>query len=117
VIEIVAVLLLLLVVISLGAMGPGGLVTVGITIAGFGLTASVVAGVLYHLALRRALLRLGKLPARWWWAPSRLHGELDEPGRTLVLPYYRAGVFFIAVASGGLFFVAAAAVKAFLLAG
>jgi hypothetical protein len=62
---------LVLLWVSLGAMLLGSLL-------------GVPFGLRYHLLLRRELLRLGKLPARWYWHPTRLHEQLDAPGHARV---------------------------------
>ncbi len=106
---------LLLIVIGVGVLGPQGLLVAGVATTAGGLFASLVVGLVYHLRLREQLRRLALLEPGWWWAPSRLHGQLDDAGRAAVFPFYRAGVASVAIALGGLFLVGIAAVKAFWL--
>jgi hypothetical protein len=112
--EAVAVAVVLALVLALGWLAPLPLLAVGMGVAAVGLAASLVAGALYHARLRAEVLRRRPLPARWWWAPSRLHGQLDDAGRRSVLRPYRAGVVLVAFAGGGLLLIAVAAVKAYL---
>ena len=49
------------------------------------------AGIVYHLALRRTLVRQGSDVRGWVWSPVSLHHLLDERGRREVLPWFRAG--------------------------
>jgi hypothetical protein len=63
----------------------GGLIALG-------LLAGVPASMRYHLALRRVFLRRGDVSARWWMAPTSLHGRLDEDERRVVMPPFRLGV-------------------------
>ncbi len=73
--------------------------TVGVEslfVAGFwlvvgGLAFGVPTGLLYHLALRRSLLRQGPLPARWWLKPTQLNPQIPGPDRGLVLGFCYAG--------------------------
>jgi hypothetical protein len=113
-IEIVAALVLLLFVAALGWISPDGLLTFGTAVAVAGLGASLLVGVVYHLRLRAALLRKAALPARWWLAPSRLHGLLADDERMTVIPFFVAGVVLVAICFGGLLLVALGAVKAYL---
>jgi hypothetical protein len=57
---------------------------------GFGL--SLLASLLYHRALRRGLLRVGPLPARWWLSPTSHHQLLPPAERRRVLPYFYFGL-------------------------
>jgi hypothetical protein len=70
------------------------------------------AGIVYHLALRRALARLGASTRGWLWSPVPCHRLLDEQGRGQVLPWFRLGAagFFVCLAGIGM--VAVALVKA-----
>jgi hypothetical protein len=112
--EGLAVGVVLALVLALGWLAPVPLLVLGVVLAAVGLAASLVAGVLYHQRLRIEVGRRRALPARWWWAPSRLHGDLDEAGRRMVLRHYRAGVVLVAIAGGGLLLIAIAAAKAYL---
>ena len=115
VIEALLALLLLGVVVVLAWLAPLLLLAIGAGLAAAGLFASVAVGVLYHRRLRLELRRRAMLPARWWWAPSRLHRDLDDAGRAVVLPYFRAGVVLIILALTGLSLVALGAAKAWLI--
>jgi len=79
-----------------------------------GLVGGGSAGIVYHLALRRALARVGVGTRGWLWSPVSRHASLDEQGRREVLPWFRLGAtgFFICLA--GLGWVVAAAVRASL---
>jgi hypothetical protein len=114
-VEGVLAVLVLGLVVGLAWVAPLPLLAIGAGLASAGLSASLAVGVLYHRKLRLELVRRRSLPAGWWWAPSRLHRELDENGRAAVLPYFRAGVFLVILAFAGLSLVALGVVKAWLL--
>jgi hypothetical protein len=108
-------LALLAFVVALGWLTPDGLLAFGTAVAVAGLGASMLVGLVYHLRLRAAVARKGQLPARWWLAPSRLHGLLDENERLTVLPFFVAGVVLVAICFAGLLLVALGAIKAYVL--
>jgi hypothetical protein len=114
-VELLAALLLLVFVALLGWLSPDGLLAFGSAVAIAALCASLVVGVVYHLRLRAAIARRGPLPVRWWLAPSRLHGALDEGERLIVIPLFVTGVVLVAICFAGLLLVAIGAVKAFLM--
>jgi hypothetical protein len=65
-------------------------------VAGFwlvlgGLAFGVPTGFLYHLFLRRSLLRRGPLPTRWWLHPTQFNPTLPVSDRRLVLGFCYAG--------------------------
>ena len=65
-------------------------------VAGFwlvlgGLAFGVPTGFLYHLLLRRSLLRRGPLPTRWWLQPTRFNPTLPVGDRRRVLGFCYAG--------------------------
>jgi len=94
---------------ALFAISPATLVVMGFWTAAAGLAFGVPTGAVYHLALRSALLRAQRLPARWWLNPTSLHDELSEPVRTRVLAWCYAGAagFFVTIAGCGLVAIAA----------
>jgi hypothetical protein len=73
------------------AAAPDLLLLGGFWIAAAGLAFGVPTGLAYHLALRRALLAAGRLPARWWLRPTALHGALPHAQRARVLAWCAAG--------------------------
>jgi hypothetical protein len=77
-----------------------------------GLVGGGGAGVVYHLKLRQALVRLGAGTQGWLLSPVARHGRLDEEGRRRVLPWFRVGAagFFVCLAGIGM--LAAAALRA-----
>ena len=85
-------------------------VTLGAVAALLGLVGGGGAGIVYHLALRRSLLRLHESTRGWLWAPVSRHAVLDDIGRGEVLPWFRAGAagFFVCIAGIGLVAVAIA---------
>ncbi len=109
----IAVALLML----LGAAGivlglaPETLLVTGFWIAAGGLAFGVPTGLLYHLALRRALLRAGCLPDRWWWQPTALHDAIPIADRWWVLGWCGAGAVGFAVSVIGCVVVAIGAVR------
>lgn len=107
---------ILVLVVALAMLSPLALLATGTVVALGGLLLSVAVGVSYHRRLLAAVSRVGGPRAGWWWAPSRLHGNLDEAGKSTVLPAWRAGVATAMTAIAGLVLVALAAGKAWLLA-
>ena len=104
--------LLLLYLILLGVLGLEWQGVAGAVLALAGLVGGGGAGIVYHLALRRTLTRLGASTRGWWWSPVSCHRLLDEQGRATVLPWFRLGAagFFVCLAGIGM--VAVAVVKA-----
>lgn len=74
-----------------------------------GLFGGGLAGFVYHLALRRELMRLRADTRGWLWSPVAQHDALDEAGKRRVLPWFRTGAagFFVCVAGIGMVVVAA----------
>ena len=77
-----------------------------------GLGGGGAAGLVYHVALRRALTRLHAGTQGWIWSPVSRHQALDETGRRQVLPWFRLGAagFFVCLAGIGM--VVAAVLRA-----
>jgi hypothetical protein len=88
----------------------GGILTLAGLVGGGG------AGIVYHIALRNALVRLGASTRGWLWSPVSHHRLLDERGRKQVLPWFRVGAagFFLCLAGIGM---VAAAILRTVLAG
>jgi hypothetical protein len=103
---------LLLYLILLGVLGVEWQCVAGAVLTLAGLVGGGGAGIVYHLALRRALTRLGASTRGWLWSPVSCHRLLDERGRVEVLPWFRLGAagFFVCLAGVGM--VAVALVKA-----
>jgi len=72
----------------------------GLWLVAGGLAFGVPTGLGYHVALRRSLLRIGALPARWWLQPTSLHGLIPDADRRHVLGWCYAGAagFFVTIA-------------------
>ena len=90
----------------------------GLFVAGFwlvvgGLAFGVPTGFLYHVALRRSLLRKGPLPARWWLQPTRLNHKVPDADRRLVLGFCYAGAAGFLVTVLGCIVVAIGAWRSF----
>ena len=83
----------------------------GFWTAAAGLAFGVPTGAVYHLALRSALLRAQRLPARWWLNPTALHDELPASVRTRVLAWCYAGAAGFLVTIAGCALVAIAAFR------
>lgn len=78
--------------VSLVRLVPGDTVLVcGAALVALGMLLGVPAGVLYHVALHRALRPRGALPARWWVAPLELHPRLEALDRRRVMPWFWLG--------------------------
>ena len=94
------------------ALAPDALLVGGFWTALAGLAFSVPTGLVYHLALRRALRAAGRLPARWWLRPTALHGELPDADRFAVLAWCAAGAAGFAASLLGCALVALGALRA-----
>jgi hypothetical protein len=112
VLEIVVVFgvaLALLVVAAGGGFAYAGvLLGVGAAVTGCGLLVGVLAGLVYHAALFRALSPSGALPPGWWWRPTSLHAQLAPAQRRRVLPWFYAGAAGFLVTLAGCALVLAA---------
>jgi hypothetical protein len=80
-----------------------------------GLVGGGSAGILYHLALRKALARVGAGTRGWLWSPVSRHQVLDEQGRREVLPWFRLGAAGFFVCLAGIGWIVAAVVRASLV--
>jgi hypothetical protein len=96
---------------ALFAISPATLVVLGFWIAAAGLALGVPTGAVYHVALRNALLRAGRLPSRWWLNPTSLHDALPDTVRTRVLGWCYAGAAGFLVTITGCALVAIAAFR------
>lgn len=79
-----------------------------------GLVGGGGAGIVYHLALRRSLVRLGAQTRGWLWSPVSRHQLLDEQGRREVLPWFYLGAAGFLICVAGIGMVLAALLKAAL---
>jgi hypothetical protein len=102
----------LLYLLLLGVLGIEWQLAAGAALALVGLVGGGGAGIVYHLALRRALVRVGASTRGWLWSPVSCHRLLDEQGRAEVLPWFRVGAAGFVVCLAGIGMVAVAAVKA-----
>jgi hypothetical protein len=103
---------LLLYLILLGVLGVAWQFVAGAILTLAGLVGGGGAGIVYHLALRRALTRMGASTRGWLRSPVSCHRLLDEQGRATVLPWFRLGAAGFLVCLAGIGMVAVAAVKA-----
>jgi hypothetical protein len=72
------------------------------------------AGIVYHLRLREALVRLGTDTRGWLLAPVSRHGMLDEQAKRQVLPWFRVGAAGFMVCLAGISMVVIAVLRAAL---
>ncbi len=77
------------------------LLAIGAATAATGLAIGVIVGVLYHIALYRALGPMGILGSGWWWRPTRYHAHLPSAKRGAVMPWFHSGVISMALALAG----------------
>ena len=57
---------------------------------------------MYHVVLRRELLRLDALARGWLLRPTSFHGALDELGMSRMRPWFFAGgLGFLLIMLGG----------------
>jgi hypothetical protein len=99
---------LLLYLLLLALPGIELQVMMGTVLTLVGLVGGGGAGIIYHLALRGALLRLRAGTQGWLWSPVSRHGMLDEEAKRRVLPWFRIGAagFFVCLAGIGMIGVA-----------
>jgi hypothetical protein len=102
----------LLYLLLLGVLGLEVQFLAGAVLSLVGLLGGGGAGVVYHVALRRALARLGESERGWLWSPVSCHRLLDERGRAEVLPWFRLGAAGFLVCVAGIGMVAVAVVRA-----
>ena len=93
------------------SVAPESLLVAGFWLVAGGLAFGVPTGFVYHVALRRALLGAGCLPARWWWQPTALHAAIPPSERLWVLGWCGAGAAGFAVSVLGCVVVAIGAVR------
>ena len=103
-IEALVVLGLLTYLYLLAVPGPILQLLIGVLLTLVGLVGGGGAGIAYHLALRRSLVRVGSEVRGWMWSPVARHDLLDERGRREVLPWFRVGAagFFVCLAGIGI---------------
>jgi hypothetical protein len=80
------------------ALAPDALLVAGLGLVAAGLGFGLPTGLLYHLALRRSLVRVGLLPARWWLHPIALHPLVPPADAFRVALWCRLGALGCAVA-------------------
>ena len=97
------------------ALAPDVLLVAGLWLVAAGLGFGLPTGLLYHLALRRALLDAGRLPGRWWLHPIALHPLVPPEHAFAVLAWCRLGALGCAVAFLGCGVFALGALRALAL--
>jgi hypothetical protein len=91
------------------AVAPATLLIAGVWTTAAGLALGVPTGAIYHVALRRSLLAVARLPERWWWNPTALHDAIPRGDRLRVLTWCYAGAAGFLVTVIGCALVALAA--------
>jgi hypothetical protein len=76
---------------------PDALLLAGFWLIVGGLAFGLPTGAVYHVELRRSLLRAERLPRRWWLHPTSHHRWLPAHDRPRVLAWCRAGALGCAV--------------------
>lgn len=70
-------------------------------VIGLGVAIGVPGGIVYHVLLRRELVRLAALVPGWIWRPTAFHGALDEAGIARIRPwFFLGGSGFLLIVSG-----------------
>ena len=71
-------------------------------VMGLGIALGVPGGLIYHVLLRRELLRLEALVPGWIWRPTAFHRELDASGADRIRPwFFLGGIGFLLIVLGG----------------
>lgn len=91
VLVLAGVALLALLGLALPVLPAAWWIQTGALCTAAGLVLGVPTGLVYHVALARALRGGDGLPARWWLRPVALHPRLREADRLRVLPWFWAG--------------------------
>jgi hypothetical protein len=112
--EAAVALALLFYLLLLALPGIEMQVLLGVFLALAGLVGGGSAGIIYHLALRAALGRVGASTRGWLWSPVSRHHLLDERGQRQVLPWFRVGAAGFLVCLAGIGMVAVAILRAVL---
>jgi hypothetical protein len=73
------------------ALSPATLLVAGFWLVVAGLVFGLPTGLVYHIELRRSLLRTGRLPRRWWLHPTAHHRGVAPGDAPRVLAWCRAG--------------------------
>jgi hypothetical protein len=99
---------LLFYLLLLGVPGIEWQFWAGTVLVSGGLLGGGSAGIIYHLLLRNALVRLGVSTRGWLWSPTRRHRALDGAAQRRVLPWFRLGAagFLVCIAGIGMIVVA-----------
>lgn len=112
--EAVVAVLVLLYLALLTLPGIEAQLVVGAVATLAGLLGGGAAGLVYHLALRRALARVKQSTHGWLWSPVSRHAALDDLGLREVLPWFRRGAAGFVVCMAGIGLLAVAVVRAAL---
>ena len=91
-------------------------VVLGTVLTLVGLVGGGGAGIVYHLRLRAALVRLGADTRGWLLAPVSRHDLLDERAKRRVLPWFRIGAAGFLVCLVGIGTIVVAVLRAALAA-
>ena len=94
------------------ALAPEALLVAGLWGVAAGLGFGLPTGLLYHVALHRALARAGRLPRRWWLRPIALHPLVPPEEALRVLGWCRLGALGCGVAFLGCAVFALGALRA-----
>jgi hypothetical protein len=71
--------------------GTEAMIYGGLALAASGLVYGIPTAIVYHWALHRSLVRVDRLPNRWWLAPTALHGLIPSADRRLILTWGAIG--------------------------
>jgi len=67
------------------------LLVAGLSLAAAGFAFGLPTAAVYHWLLHRALVRAGRLPARWWISPTAHHGLVPPGERRAVVVWAALG--------------------------
>jgi hypothetical protein len=76
---------------------PDALLLGGFWLIAGGLALGLPTGFVYHVELRRSLMRVQRLPRRWWLHPTSHHRLIPREDASRVLAWCRAGALGCAV--------------------
>lgn len=71
--------------------GAEAMIWGGVAIAALGFGYGIPTAIVYHWALYRALVRVGRLPERWWLSPTSHHDLLARNDRPRVFVWGAIG--------------------------
>lgn len=84
------------------SLPPLALVWTSVAVTALGCLLGIPGGVVYHVVLRRELLKRGALHREWIWRPIQQHAHLDDAALARIRPWFASGALGFALIMIGL---------------